>query len=710
MWKIIYSFLIMLICLMPLPVHAENRKAAENDQLILYYNNDSGQIGLKNKASHYIWWSSPPDADQLEDAKPLTITELQSSNLLTYADRNKQSTAVLRSGNAAEISYQKIDQGVKMIYEYTACGISIPVSYQLEENYMSVTVNCNEIIENQAENGLLAAQLTLLGSFGAARAEETGYFVIPDGCGTLIRFHQQKKNVKNYSQKVYGRDITNIPMSKPAVTEEIYMPVFGIVKDGNGMTVIIEKGDGNAILNAQVSDFDTCSFSFQLRGSDLYSMPGTAGNLTVFESGSMETEEIKLRYYPIADEIINYADIAETYRNYLLLDGGLSKKTHVDDMQLYLELYGGTMKTQSVLGIPVSMKTSITSYEEAQRIVSALYNNDVNHISVIYHNWTDAGISGKADYKAKPSGTLGGNSSFRKLMHYFGSRAIDFYPAVNNQVFASGNGYYHFRDTAIRISGSYSQQMGYSLPYGIPDTQADTKALLSPGVFTKLYSNLAEDYAEKSLKGVSLGNLTSVLWGDYGKQKISRNDAMKALQDSYQSLQNANLSIMADCCAAYAFPYVDKITGVPLHASGFDICDEEIPFYQLVLHGILPYACTPINATADSIETFLTAIATGCCPAYDMIYTEASNLKDTEFDQYYYAYYAFWTDTAVQEYHIADIVLSGVSDKIMIDYTREGDISITTYEDGTQIKINYAEKSITAGGMVYQLKNAEEGE
>jgi len=690
------------------------KQVAENENFIMYYDEDTGLIGLKNKSNNYTWWSSPLGANRDTTATPLVVTELQSANVLTYGDSNTRGTTNLRSRNDAELSVKELDNGITVTYQYDKCGISIPVTYQLEEDYMSVTVKCSEIKETKADSGQVATQLTLLGSFGAGTGDENGYFVIPDGCGTLIRFNNGKDKAKSYSQKVYGRDITNVPTTKPAVTEEIYMPVFGIVKNENAMTVIIEEGDGNASINASVSgqslsSFNTCSFNFQLRGTDTYTMSGDYGNLTVFEDGNIKTDTIKLRYYPTVSKNASYADVAEVYRNYLLNDGNVQTKAKADTTELYLDLYGGIMKSQSVLGIPVTMKTAMTSYNQAKEIVSGLYDAGVDDMTVVYHNWTNDGISGKVDYKAKASGTLGGNGSFNALTKYLTSKAIDFYPAVNNKTFDSGNGYYTFRDTTIRISNSYSRQMTYNLSYGVQDTNVKTKSLLSPGSFTELYEKLANNYAKKSLTGVSLGDMTSTLWGDYGKQNMSRDDTINALQTSYQSLQHGGLSILADSCAAYAFPYVDKISDVPLHSSGFDVFDEEIPFYQLVMHGVIPYACTAINASADSTASFLTAIATGCSPAYDMIYAEASDLKDTLLDSYYYSHYAFWTDTAAQEYKIADEILSGVSDKVMTDYVRDGDVSVTTYEDGTQITVDYAEKTITANGIVYKLTDAEKG-
>jgi len=690
------------------------KTAAENDNFLMYYDEDTGLIGLENKKNGYTWWSSPPTANRDATATPLVVTDLQSSVVLTYGDSNSRGTTNLRSRNAADMTFKETDKGLKIEYQFDKCGITVPVVYELEEDYMSVSVKCSEIKETMTDKGLVATQLTLLGAFGAGEGDENGYFVIPDGCGSLIRFNNGKETTKSYSQKVYGRDITNVPTTKPAVTEEVLMPVYGIVRNDNAMTVIIEEGDGNVSLNANVSgqslsSFNTCNFTFQLRGSDTYAMSGDYGNLTVFENGGIKTDTIKLRYYPTADENASYMNIAETYRNYLLNDGNVTQKAKADSTQLYLDLYGGTLKSRSVLGIPVTMKTSMTSYQEAEKIIAELSGLGVDDMSVVYNNWTNDGISGKVDYKSKPSAALGGAANFNRLVKYLDEKGYDFYPAVNNKTFDSGNGYYTFTDTTIRISNSYSRQMTYNLSYGVQNTNIKTKSLLSPGVFTDLYNKLAKNYSGRKLTGVCLGEMTSTIWGDYGKQNMSRDDTVSALQESYQNIQDSGISLLADTCAAYAFPYADKISDVPLHSSGFDVFDEEIPFYQLVMHGVLPYSSTAINASADSTESFLTAIATGCNPAYDMIYAEASDLKDTLLDKYYYSNYAFWTDTAAQEYKLAKEILSGVSDKVITDYTRENDISVTTYEDGTQVTVNYAEKTITANGIVYKLANAEEG-
>lgn len=689
--------------------------ACENEKFRLYYDAETAMLGLQNKENGYIWWSSPIGCNRDTRATKLLVTDLQSSAVLTYGNSSTRGVTNLRSRNAANLKIKEEKNGITVTYEFEKCGITIPVSYTLEEDYLAASVTTADIKETQTEQGIVATQLTMLGSFGAAGPDESGYFVIPDGCGALIRFNNGKETARSYNAKVYGRDITMVPTTKPAVTEKIYMPVYGIVKDdGNAMAVIVEKGDGNVNLNASVagqslSSYNICSWNFTLRGSDTFYMAGDYGNLTVFEDGAIKEPELRVRYYPIAGEEVSYTDIADTYRNYLLTDGGVTQKTQPDEVKLALGIYGGTMKNRSILGLPVNLKTSMTSFSEAQEIVSGLVDSGVEDMAVVYHNWTDEGISGKVDTTAKPAGVLGGKNQFYALTDYLDEQGIDFYPSVNNKVFRDGNGYYSFFDTTIRISNSYSRQMRYNLSYGVQDTAKKTLSLLSPGVFAEVYQKLTTNYTKRGLTGISLGEMTSTVWGDYGKQNMGRGDTIRTLQNSYETL-SGGLSLLSDACAAYAFSATDRIGNVPLQSSGFDVFDEDIPFYQLVMHGVIPYAGTAINASADSDNAFLTCIATGCEPAYDMIYAEASDLKDTDLDGYYYSHYAFWTDTAAAQYKLAREVLSGVSDAVMTDYVREGDVSVTTFEGGSQITVDYAAKTITADGREYALADLEKGE
>lgn len=698
--------------------------AAENDALVFYcwdYENVSDEnpvediFAVKNKETGYIWWSSPINAGGDAAATPILRKELASALVLTYGEPEERSTTNVRSGDSSKckISSKMITDGVQVTYNFSRAGIKIPVKYVLREDYLEVSIQTADISEkSDAESPKLVTELTVFNAFGAGGPEDEGYYVIPDGSGAIVNFNNGKVAAKNYAQKVYDTDVTAVPNLKGAVVEGVTLPMYGIVRDNNGMMVVVEEGDGNAILNSTVSgqsknSYNLCNYRYVLRGTDTYYMGGEVNALTVFESGEMKCDEIKMRYYPVSDtaETVDYVDIAAKYRAYLLDDYGVKKAAKPDQTPVYIDVYQGVEKQTNILGIPVTLKTSMTSFEETQEIVEGLRSRGLDDIVVSLNNWTNDGIANKVDYDAKGASVLGGNGDFKDLVEYFNQNNIAYYPVVNNKTFISGSGYMTFFDTAMRISGSYSRLYTYERAFGTPDTSKDNQSLLSPATFTEIYGKLTENYKDAGLTGVSLGEMTSTLYGDYGKEKIGREDAMDLLTESYATIQSGVGSMLAQNANAYALPFVDHITNTPLSSSGFDLFDEDIPFYQLVLHGVIPYSTQAINGSADSDRLFLLALATGSNLHYDMIHEEISELKDTEFDVYYYAHYAYWLDTAAQQQKLAEKILSGVSDQAITGYERDGDVITTTYENGAVTVINLETGEIKLNDTVYQMSD-----
>lgn len=697
-------------------VIAVSRVCAENADFRLLVDDRLGNIAVENKKTGYIWWSAPLGASRDEKATPLLINELRSSNKLTYGTPSKHSTENLRSAtDDCEISVKDIEGGVRITYKYEK-GFEIPVEYTLETDHIKASLKIGDIKEPDNEN--IITEMNVMNSFGAADMSEEGYFIIPDGCGALVRFNNKKTTESDaYSQNVYGSDITAVPTHKGAVTEQIYLPMYAIVKEDNAMLVIAEKGDTNAKLSVSVSEqsnssYNMCSFSFVLRGTDTFYMSGSNDKFTVFETGDIKTDDIELRYYPISAENADYTHVAERYRRYLAEEKGLMKKTESGQNPVYVSLYGGVQKKKTVLGIPVTMKSPVTSFGQGLEILNDLTESGVEDIVVSYKNWTDDGIENKVDTSASPSDTLGGKTEFSALTDFIDENSFELYPISDNRDFYSGNGYNSINNTCVRISGSYSRIVSYDRAYNIPDGFKDNMSLLSPHYYEEVFSDIAESYSKAGLSGVCMGNLTSSLYGDYGKKEISRADAKKLAVGGYEILsEKLDNGMLADTANAYAIPHASHITNVPLSSSRFDIFNEDIPFYQMVLHGIVPYSTTAVNGDTDPDTLLLKAAATGSYLNYDMLYEKTSELKDTEFDVYFYANYENQIIPAAEEYELLKPIYSDISEAFITGYEteRDGNFITVSYSNGTVIKSDLEEKTIDFNGQLIDLGAIREG-
>lgn len=696
------------------------KKAAQAGNLELWYDEENERVCLVDKTTSTTnyWWSSPINV--MADDTALGVTsrgpsymkdtqrqQLSSGLAIEYGDQSKRTTSPLYSAvgsstrKVCQTTMEATSDGVAITYDFRD-GFTIPVKYTLSEDSLKLSCDTTKIVEDNTstKDGKVITMISLAPSFGAAPNTDVdgnivdGYMIVPDGSGAVIEYNNGKSSYSSsYSQQIYGRDYTGVPLTAPKTTEQAYMPVTATVSGNKGLVAVATSGDANVYAKAQVSGqnnqtYNTNYFQFEVRTSDDFYLSGEANPLKVFQKGDIAQEEIAVTYYPISkEEDVNYADCAKIYRNYLIENKGLTSKVKENEASFYVDLYGGVRMQKSILGIPFNLKTSVTSFNQAQTILQKLQDNGVTDIVANYNDWTDKSIAKKISTDADPSGTLGGDDDFNDLMSYAESNGIQIYPALDNmQMESSSWGYWTFTNTATRVSNSYSRQTQYNPAFGAATDIAP--ALLTPTVYSKVFDEIVSSYKEEGLKNVSFGGYSSKLVSDFSvKNFSSREDTMNTIIEGYKSANEDVGSVLADGANAYLLPYVDHITNIPVNSSGFNVVDYDIPFYQMVVHGYVPYSTQAINKSSNSEETFLLALAYGSSLHYDMLYEQSSKLSDTDYGDLYYANYEGWLETAAAESKAAKQVLSAVSNKVITNFEidRTNNVLTTTYgsEDGT---------------------------
>lgn len=333
---------------------------AENKNLALYVNEETMVFAVKNKNSGYIWWSTPHDVDFDPIAQGAQIRTMNSAFLYRVGDILNNTGTDGKSYDAVtkkSVNVKEIENGVKFTYTFAKHSLVIPVTVTLSEDSFEVRMDTDKIVENsldeeQLQYVLLTADLVT--TLGAGRSDEDGYIFVPDGSGAVINFNNGKTSAAVYKAKVYGDDLAISEDEMPDKTEQIYLPVFGIVKNGdkgsNALCAVITSGDAYANINATAAGQATTSYnrvwaSFDIRAIDSYVI-GTKKPLEVYESGGIKVEDLAVRYYVMNDDKIELTDLADTYRNYLINEKGLTKKTQAGQNEFYLSLLGGAVKAQ----------------------------------------------------------------------------------------------------------------------------------------------------------------------------------------------------------------------------------------------------------------------------------------------------------------------------------------------------------------------------
>ncbi|MCD7805131.1 MAG: DUF5696 domain-containing protein [Oscillospiraceae bacterium] len=707
---------------------------AENDEAIMYLDRDYERIGVYVKASGKVWWTNCVNA-LLDDAT--TKSSLQENRLSNIAVRYGNATDLIvsayiysyrQSTDKEDTEFELVDNGVKVTYTFSSAKATVPVYYILEDTYLRCYINTSEIKEKAGyvdgedaqesdSDVLILTELAMNPYFGAADSEAEGYMLVADGSGAIINLNNGKGNYSNYSSTIYGRDAADVKDNQPDEVEQVTMPVMAMVQGSDGLVMVATQGDTFASANAAVAynsddncGYNYCYFSFTLRSTDTYSMSGDSSSIIMFEKGdgSIAVETLEVRYYWVTseEEEVTVTEIADVYRDYLIEEEGLTAKAESDYAPLFVEFYGGTLKSKSILGIPVNLKTAFTTFDQAAEILEELVELGVDQLVVNYNDWTTDSMTGKLDTADSVASVLGGKSDLEDLIEYCESIGAQFYGSITDYTFSSnGNGFWTLFNTAYRVSKSYARPYEYNIAYGTPNDGV-ASALLSPRSISKLSTKVTKNLDKYDLPGAGLGSYANTLWGDYSnKNRTNREVTAQYIVDYYKSVAGVVDSIIADAPNAYLYSYVDVIQNLTLQSSQFKIFDEDVPFVQIVLHGYIPYSTEAINGSADSMELFLKAIASGSYVKYTFIYEETTEIEDTDYINLYYANYAGWLEQAAAEYELASEILAPVSDAVITGYETDGSVITTTYDNGYVTTVDLTTGEITANGKTYNYSD-----
>ena len=692
---------------------------AENDNLKLYFDETTTNFAVQSKSDNYVWWATPLNADKDENAKTAQKKNMQAPLYVVYGDVSSHTSQRMNIYDASiksdDFSVEQIENGVKVIYRLSKIEAEIPMTITLEKDNVNVSVITSEIKEQEATDtkGLVLLDIGLLQFFGAAGMEDEGYMVVPDGSGAVINYNNQRINAQAYSNDVYGRDTSIGVLTRPSKTEQVYLPVIGAVTNGekskHGFMAIAKSGETCASVNATVSGQNSTSynntwFEFKVRAEDTYYM-GTR-KLTVYEQGKINQPNLTVGYYPLSSENLSYVDIAEAYRNYLIEQKGFTDKNDNITNSYYLDLYGGTVKAQSIAGFPVNLETAATTYEQAQEIIKQLNDLGVDDIVANYNDFNGAGIKGMITADVNYAGTLGGKNAYKSLADYVNS--------VNAKLFASagitymkdsGNGYSYTLNACKAITKAYATTNNWDIAFGIPNqVRLVTKTTLSPYYWPDLYKKISTSFASEGIKTISLGDATTLLYSDYSRENYSRTDTMNILVDGYKQFKDAGFTLLASGANAYALPYVDYLTDVPVTSSNFDLFDYDIPFYEIVIHGYLPYTTKAVNASANANDTIMLALLTATPVHYDMMYADPNDFTDSDYETLFYSNYKGWLEPSAKVYKLYQDELKDFANLHITNYTRiSGDELETEFEGGKTIKVNTREMTLTVNGKDIDL-------
>ncbi len=673
------------------PAFSDMNLVAQNEDIKFYFYPSGLDVYVVSKNGK-VWSNVLMDEYYHQE----TPTASVSSQILTVSAADKEGNSkeyILYDGSNRDINadYSIKDETLILDVSIKEIDLSFKVIFGTDSDGFYYHIPDKEIKE---KNGKLIS-ISMLHNFGASRNDENGYIFYPDGSGAIMKFSELNNTTASLNQfAVYGSsDITYVQLERNW-DDNIYgalLPVFGISQTQDGFVAVIDKGDADAKINVsmpgyQVSDLFRAYISYNYR-----SFSSTEFNQTTISSLVEERNKVdrKCYYYLLSGEQNNYSGMANRYRKHLVDNGTLSRKNQFKDMPLSLNLLCGVQKN----GIFSSTLQKMTTFEQSQQIAEWFSENGISQLDILLSGW------GKDGWDALPTnisaeGKLGGKSGLKKLREYCEKSGYNLSLDVEPILANSETGSFNTRKDAIR---------NYFGDFFIDKT--NTKYILnSVRVLDKTYSKFKKDYGKAGLNFLTVGKLA---FPDYSSKNVC---TTQEILESYVSVMaKANkdkIRISATTGNAYILPYADMIYSVPQKDSGYIYTTESVPFYQMVIHGYIPYTGAVGNNHYDFERCILEWVETGSIPSFILTYEKTDKLLETKYSGVFSSEFSVWQNKIAEVHNRLNKDFSNLQNETISAHKKLSDgVSCTVYSNGTSVYVNYNEASCVVDGHTVEAKN-----
>ena len=538
--------------------------------------------------------------------------------------------------------------------------------------------------------------MVMLPYFGAGGPDDEGYMLVPEGGGALINFNNNKQSQAAYYAGLYGWDMA---LSRDAVVHDTraYFNAFGIANGDDSFICILEEGAPYASVQADIAghggSYNYVNAVYSISPRELFEV-GDIGSQNTYKFLEVLPHETLTQRYRFVNSN-DYVDMAKSYQGYLQNKYGDYFSPNDDaTTPVALEIVGAVDKVRQVLGVPVSRPLRLTRYSEAADMIKQLTDEGMSNMSVKLTGWCNGGVNQKLLKKAKTIHTLGSKKDLESLGNTAKELGVDLYlEGVTHYEYDSGlfDGFFSFRDAARFISKERAELFVYNpVTYNARES-VDSYYLLHPDLIQENTDTLAAA-AAKYNANVAFRDTGMDLSSDYYlKNMVSRQSAMESQSQSLKQIEDGGQKNMINMGNDYAVSYADMVTNMDLAGSGYTILDEEVPFYQLAIHGFVDYTGDPLNVCGNEEEELLESAEYGAGLSFSLMRETAFALQKTLYTEYYASDFAAVHDRMMEIYNRYNSEMGHVFNQQMTDHEKLSEnLSCTVYEDGTKVYVNYS--------------------
>lgn len=585
---------------------------------------------------------------------------------------------------------------------------NLEMDFRLEGGDMVVEIPFDSI---EYDPSTPVYNVTPLPYFGAGSSSDTGFMLVPEGGGALINYNNNKTAQADYFANVYGWDM-DVRRDYVIHNTRAYFNVFGQSCGDSSYICIMEDGSSYASVKATISgrtnDYNYVDAMYQLCTREKFDISDLANSdVYAYLPQLPAGEKIVQRYRFVESD--DYVDMAYAYRDYLENKYGEYMSLNTDtSAPVSVELLGAVDKVQQVVGVPVSRPLKLTSFNEAKGIIEDLSAQNIGTLSVKMSGWCNGGVQQKILNNVKLVRSVGNANDLSALSKRANELGVNLYLNGITQYEHDSDifdGFNSYRDAARLLTKERAELFVYSHITYVAREGFKSYYLLHTPLAMKMADNLVAACGKYST-GVSFEDLGMDLSSDFYRKDTHSRENVKSLQTGLL-MGLDDKKVMINMGNDYAIPYVDMVTNMDLKGSGYTVLDEEVPFYQIAVHGYIDYTGAPINICGDDQGELLKCVEYGAGLNFTLMSESSFVLQKTLYPEYYGCEYASWRDRMIEICQRYNNELGHTFNQEMKDHEVLTDyVRCTTYADGTKVYVNYsfADEYVAEDGTVVPVR------
>jgi hypothetical protein len=673
---------------------ASYTKVSENDRLSLFFEPVTSSIAVSDKSTGTTWMSASNITDKALGGSDLLKNSVRAPLNLTYTDVSRPIQDPLYTNSITlppKITKENIDKGIRVHYDFQKLGISFSVEYTIEADRLEVYIPASSIKEKTSN---LLVSMEILPNLGSATDQDKGYMFYPDGSGAISYFKETHPQYKDkYTATVYGSE--DVLKRTNQQVENAYLPVFGANKNGNGFVAYVTEGEYESRINYYPSGYtvnlNRVSGEFFYRR--FYDAAIRRGEFSQRVESRLMPVDHRLRYVFLAKDHADYSEMAKAYRSYLVESGKLVKKIPANQKEIpaAVQLFMG-IREDNVLK---NQFLQITTFDQAKKFLQDMKAAGVNALSVVLEGWMKDGMGDFPD-SHQVAGTLGGKSNLTELTKYAKDNGFDLFLDFNNVDAFDRNLGFRKNIDVMKSPSKLALQDYYGFWYLLNAERARLKFMGSQGSTLAGYGASGIDFEE-------MGRIALADYNEY--HPLTREGTVQKWLDIMKHSREQNGKVAVYGGNSYVLGIADRLSEIPLHDTRYVYSDEAVPFYQMVVHGYIPYSGDiPMNTHYDSRELFLKWVEYGSMPYYELTYAKPEKFRYTFYsDTLFSSTFDQWSPVLIQQYKELNQKLGHTwSQEIESHRIISHGVYETTYADGTKVIVNY--NSIPYQGTGYQVQ------